>query len=505
MANFHKFLNNISISKVFFFILVFLLPLGTKKIFFTSLSFSANYHIFYNSFYLYLSDLLILALIITWIWEKIKISRETFAYKDFFHNLYTKISQDKIYQSLCIFWLILAVSLIVSREKLLSIYGLVKILEFSLFFAYLRENFTSLKSVSREILLIFWLILAIFCFQAVLGISQYFSQKSLDIKIFGEEYLRPGIKGIAEFPSHGLVNPYLLRIFPNLSPISPETINIRAYGTLSHPNVLAGLLFAGLLINLFLLYVSPASPAGRRERLSPLALSLSAILISTGLVVTFSRLAWAVCFFGIVFWFGLAFWKVRKPVFSQMQAGRLESPEQQYFPGRLALIALVLLGSLGINLFLFGPQISNRLGRAGDFGNREFLSQESFSYRAMLNQIAWSMIKSHPLLGVGWKNFIVRMDDFSKEQLLPWQHQPAHNIFLLIAAEAGVLGLFMFLRFLYYIVRRAVFAVENPVWKITGLVIFFGFLAIGMFDHYFWTIQQGALMFWLFLGLLAAK
>ena len=37
------------------------------------------------------------------------------------------------------------------------------------------------------------------------------------------------------------------------------------------------------------------------------------------------------------------------------------------------------------------------------------------------------------------------------------------------------------------------------------IAIFIGFLVIGLFDHYFWTIQQGRLEFWLILGLIAAN
>jgi len=32
------------------------------------------------------------------------------------------------------------------------------------------------------------------------------------------------------------------------------------------------------------------------------------------------------------------------------------------------------------------------------------------------------------------------------------------------------------------------------------VAIFISFLFIGLFDHYFWTLQQGRLIFWLVLG-----
>ena len=130
------------------------------------------------------------------------------------------------------------------------------------------------------------------------------------------------------------------------------------------------------------------------------------------------------------------------------------------------------------------------------------------------------MIKDNPLFGVGLKNFVVAMDDYADERLLPYLHQPVHNIYLLIAAESGVLALVVFLIFLLNIVRPA-FAMTAPgppaeragrqaigddsILRYVLVLTFLGFLAIGFFDHYLWTIQQGELMFWVVLGLMNAR
>ena len=115
------------------------------------------------------------------------------------------------------------------------------------------------------------------------------------------------------------------------------------------------------------------------------------------------------------------------------------------------------------------------------------------------------IIKENRFRGVGWGGFVTAMDDYTGEGLLPYLHQPVHNIYLLIAAESGVLALVVFLFFLFGIVRHAWVSRGEPILRYVLVLTFFGFLAISFFDHYLWTIQQGSLMFWVVLGLLAGN
>ena len=88
--------------------------------------------------------------------------------------------------------------------------------------------------------------------------------------------------------------------------------------------------------------------------------------------------------------------------------------------------------------------------------------------------------------------------------LKPGEHQPVHNIYLLVAAETGILGFAVFILFLGFI--------ANTVWRkglnkisATLFTILSAFLFIGFFDHYLLTIQQGRLLFFLVAGLLVAS
>src|SRR3989344_9015478 len=291
------------LSKLFFYIFLFALPFQTGKGLFTDKSFYLDYRSFYNTWHLYLTDFLFLCVIIVWVLEKGLFSclptgqagekgGPPLTLRTTAKSVIERVSTDSTYLFAVAFWLILATSLLFSRENSLGLYGLVKITEFMLLFVYVREevNFLpphqkpSSKSEGetaqvwlggeREKLVVFWLILVASCFQAGLAIWQYLNQYSAGFRLLGEEFLRPGLTGLAEFPSHGVVNPAVAQFLPYLSTISDTfSLNMRAYGTFPHPNVLAGFLLFGILANLYLLYFSrlPTGQAGEKWKMAILA------------------------------------------------------------------------------------------------------------------------------------------------------------------------------------------------------------------------------------------
>ena len=105
------------------------------------------------------------------------------------------------------------------------------------------------------------------------------------------------------------------------------------------------------------------------------------------------------------------------------------------------------------------------------------------------------------MLGVGVGNYVNTINDLY--QLEPWQHQPAHNIFIFIASELGLLGLGLFIMILLEVFSKLGNVLRNPI-SFTLVTIGLLFLILGQFDHYLVTIQQGRLMFAVVLGLIAA-
>ncbi|MDP3741331.1 MAG: O-antigen ligase family protein [bacterium] len=550
------------LSKPFFYILVAILPFQLSKVLFTENSFYLGYHAFYNTMFWYLTDLVVLGLILAWLWENlpplnlplIKGEKGGAGEKNplspplkvregwgaLGSKIISRVANDPIYLFATAFWLILATSLIFSRENLLGVYGLVKITEGLLVFVYVREKFSprtnhKKKNFSRENIagpnenlglvrgkrennsltpqrVILWIILISACFQSLLGIYQYLTQSSVGLSLLGEEFLRPGLKGVAKFFTDGVANPLLYDFFPYLSVISDTNLVMRAYGTFPHPNVLGAFLFMAVMINVHLLYFSTPSQSPpyqggekkrgwfSREMVRHVPLSVTLVILTTGLVVTFARLAWGVTFMGFCLWFFWILIKYRGRHRQTIQSGGLRDSQMLYFPGRLMLIMLALLASLAINWFLFGQQIKSRIGS----GSQVIVNSESVTDRKAYGSVAWDMFVKNPALGVGLRNFVVEMDEYSKERLLPHQHQPAHNIYLLILAEAGILALVSFLMILVNIVRLGI-KQKTPLVGESLLIIFLGFLILGFFDHYFLSLEQGSLMFWIAAGLLAAK
>jgi O-antigen ligase len=127
-----------------------------------------------------------------------------------------------------------------------------------------------------------------------------------------------------------------------------------------------------------------------------------------------------------------------------------------------------------------------------------------------------------PILGVGMGQYVYQLINIPSIQ--GWQFQPVHNIFLLILNELGIVGFFLFIWFVWEIIRNVpftqkcsiratMFHVEHcagQAWNIFRNVniyeifkaIFLGFLFILLVDHYFWDIQQGQIMFWFVLAIL---
>jgi len=125
----------------------------------------------------------------------------------------------------------------------------------------------------------------------------------------------------------------------------------------------------------------------------------------------------------------------------------------------------------------------------------QFSTEEAISQRVELIKIATQMIRSSPLAGIGLNNFIVRLPEFWTVQSIYWL-QPVHNIFLLIAAEAGLVGLVVFLWFLFLTFKKLLITNNKQLLLLLSVV-----LILGLTDHYWLTLQQSQLLFTIILGL----
>ena len=205
-------------------------------------------------------------------------------------------------------------------------------------------------------------------------------------------------------------------------------------------------------------------------------------VIFTGLFLTFSRSAIAlVVILGFVFL-----------IFSYFSSAGLNQKKEI---GELILFVILCLMFLFV---LLQPMLISRFNI--DIG------EQAVNLRAMYNKVAFDFIKKSPVFGVGIGNFVYEFKlNFGDMEF--WRYQPVHNLYLLIAAETGIFGLFFFLGFVGLLLK-SIFLIKhinssrNKTLYFYFLLSTFYFLLLGFADHYFWTLQQGMLMMWVIFGII---
>lgn len=184
----------------------------------------------------------------------------------------------------------------------------------------------------------------------------------------------------------------------------------RVTGTLGWPNTL-GAYGASVLLLSLALWVS--SQGGKWMWLMNLA-SFALVILS------YSRGAWIATLLGalVVIWLCL----------------QLLIPDANKILNRVFTIILIA----AVIVALFADSI---------FARVENISPEMdvLVTRARLNQIAYNMINTHPVMGVGQNNFMEVIRSYDTTGITVFNMEPVHNVFLLIAAETGLMGLTLFI------------------------------------------------------------
>lgn len=222
---------------------------------------------------------------------------------------------------------------------------------------------------------------------------------------------------------------------------------LRAYSTFSHPNSFAG--FLGILIILVF---------WRKSFVKKGLFYFGLLVISLAFFLTFSLSAalslMAVSLMAIFFENGV---KIKKIAFTFLL---------------LAIVASLVIpvAARQINLKAVGDNISQRMDLA-------YISGRIFSEKF--------------LTGIGANNFVVNSVKFAGLNKYTWILQPVHNIFLLALSEYGILGLFCLFALFYKMTR----SFRKEAILATMFVVF-----VGVFDHYFLTLQQNLLYLGLLVG-----
>lgn len=417
-----------SLHRRLFFFLLILLPTQLGLHFWPIWTMVLGRRIDYLSPTIYVTDILLLGVLVAG-------TREFFRAK----RSQARILKHYPKQHLAFFlplFLFAAVNLLMAQAREVSLYNWVKVVEYTCFSWYIIYSKPS-RTLVVSALSIGLLIVS------CIGLVQFGLQRSVGgaTWLLGERTFSLSTPGIARFAV----------CFP-----LPSSCHVwlRSYGTLPHPNVLGG--YVVVVLSLITgEYLRTKDFKWRLFYLCAVILGVSVLLTS------FSRSAWFVGGVALGVASSVSLWHTRgtqrthRDVFA-ICAG-------------LFTVALILLA------VVFRPSVTD----------------ESITVRAQLNSSAFALWGSSPLFGVGLGNFLIRLPSVTKSHT-QFFIQPAHNIYLLLLAETGLVGLIGSIWFMVISLYRS---------RATYVIACGALLVLGLVDHYPLTLQQGQLLFVLLFSL----
>lgn len=253
---------------------------------------------------------------------------------------------------------------------------------------------------------------------------------------------------------------------------------LRAYGSLSHPNVFGLYVGLGLLMCIGLAAYRGHGRHTRFYALMP--------VITAGLLFSFSRSA--------ILGFAAGFlWMVVSAY------GSVAAPEYRRILVPSFIIVAVTVAALAL---FYGDPLLTRTTASGR------LEAQSIGERGGQFSDAMALFADHPFTGVGIGQMPLALARESANERNWWLYDYVHNVPVLVAVETGIVGLAAWLGFVgatLLVVRDRLLhktAVSSGVTVYASS--FIAMLMASMFDHFLWSSWFGQLLFWTTAGLLHA-
>ncbi len=426
------------IRRLIFYLLILFLPTQLGKHFWPEFAFINGLRIDYLSPTLYFTDLLIGGLLVLEITDGYlaKIRRD----QEVFRHLCRQaiVWQVSVKYLLCLLFVCyVCLNIFFSLSPLVSVYKWARILEI-VFLAFWVARHLDKKMFTTVSGILFLDGIG----EAVLALVQFYNQRSLGGPLYflGERAFSGSTPGIANAEVSG-------QLF------------LRAYGTFSHPNVLAAFLVFTLPFAFYFLQ-------NRRQEKKRLVVGLGGVaLVFLGLLSTVSRSGLIAGVFLIpaislgIFW------------------GKCKGMQRAFLGITPGLFAVVITGLILI------------------FGFRGAENTESFGFREQTAFLAVKNFLATPFLGRGLGTApVITARAGIKATNFALSFQPVHNAYLLLLEEAGIIGWGIMIVILW------------ESWKkikknISLTFLFLTILLLGLIDHYWLTSQQGSLLIAVFFGL----
>ncbi|OGF37242.1 hypothetical protein A2531_02745 [Candidatus Falkowbacteria bacterium RIFOXYD2_FULL_34_120] len=469
-------------------LLVFLLPLQTR--YFLREFTLGEWSYEYGNISVYATDVLLILLILFFLILKIKTLKDS----ELIQNSKFKI------QNLKNTWFIIAIlefsifiSIFVSIDKWAAIYGYLRfLLGLGLFSLIIYASYNKSKLI--------WSFVGGVLVQTGLGIWQFLSQTTFASKWLGMAIHNGGDLGASII----------------------ETLNgerwLRAYGGLDHPNILGGFLVVAILL-LIGLYLRKAGEQddqitnyklqitnkfkiqnslqfGGQAKFKILAFYLVSCIFLMALFFTFSRTAWAGLIVGLIVMLIGYFLK-----FSLKKRGGIFNSR-----GLMSILKIItIFAFLGIILSIVFSNLL--LTRLSTDTRAEIMSVNE---RMSMYEISKRVIKDNWLFGTGINNYGITAEKEIRQNAPYYFYQPVHNVFLLIWAEVGIIGLFAFIFLIFNTIYLILQKLRSKDYRkkqsiIYNLSILISVSLMFLLDHWWWSLHCGVFLFWFVLGVCIPK
>ncbi len=339
--------------------------------------------------------------------------------------------------------------------------------------AIIVKSYKVYKVECLKLLLVFWLSGVT---QAGLAIYQFFVQKVFACKWLGMASQNPMDGGVSVI-AFG------------------DERYLRAYGSFGWPNTLGAFLAVCLLVGLYILLKS--------RKPCSLFITIGQLVILTGLILSFSRGAWLAGLIGVIIIFVIARSSNShlddeaislRTIADKSDCFVAAAPRndrittllltQFFYYLILILILIIALAPLFNARFDLNNQVE--MTSYSEHSEQYFQAKNLFGSYDFWNKNLW--------LGFGQGTYTLNLYN-NDSSLASWKYQPAHNVYVLMLVETGLFGLLFYLFIILFLLYS--------IWKTNKL--FFPIIAVmlihGFFDHWWWTLHVGAVVWWVVCGI----
>lgn len=446
-------------SFIYCLMLMVALPLGMRMQWPTKWSYFLGHFSDFTSIFLYLTDFLLILMIVFWFLDIAKKFWETGDWDDWTLGVWQGLAV--LLFGFLAFWG--WYSCVWSLDKTLGIYKAIRLSEVFLLFSYL----VLVVGKNRRWFITWIFLLAGIFLQAIWGIVQYIIQHDFGWQKLGEVVLNKDALGVAKVAVGG------------------EKI-VRSYGSLPHANAFGLYMWLGLIVLFCLLW-----NWSKLEKLISKKLSywknggkwiwgfgLIFGVIGLAIMFSFSRTVWLV---SVLVTAGFVLdWYLAKKKKKMIDVAIRKANSKVGIITVFFIAALIMLLGFMSNWSVFVSRSD-----VADLGQ-----DVSLQTREYYDNLADQIIEQNYYRGTGIGNYLINVAFLDGKNMQWWQFQPVHNIFKLVWGELGVFGFIAMFLLLISMAAKVWFQNKR---KYFWLSVVGGLFVLMMFDHYFWDIWQGQL------------